>query len=94
MLRIVLPCAFVLAIISSASADHCSTWSTWTHGVVEADTPVGTYYVFGDGLDCEAGCFWTPWIYQESNDLQGLQRLDPLVDDTCHGMVAPDTLIF
>lgn len=91
MLRIVLTCVLVLAMISSASADHpCSTWSTWEPEFT-ADTPEGTYYVFFHGLD--GGPRW-PWIYEESNGIDGLQRRDPLEDGTCHGMIEPDTLIF
>ncbi len=32
------------------------------------------------------------WIYEESNGIDGLQRHDDNVDDTCGGTVAPDTL--
>lgn len=33
------------------------------------------------------------WIYEESNGIAGLQRFDGPADDTCHGMIAPDTFI-
>ena len=36
----------------------------------------------------------TQWVffYAESNGIDGLQRRDFLRDDTCHGMIPPDTL--
>lgn len=40
------------------------------------------------------GFFCTMWIYQESNDLAGLQRGDEVHDDTCGGMIEADTIVY
>jgi hypothetical protein len=36
---------------------------------------------------------WSTWVYEESNGIDGLQRGDEIVDDTCHGMIASDTIV-
>lgn len=43
-----------------------------------------------------AGCeLWGYWVlvYVESNGIPGLQHTDELRDDTCHGLIRPDTRI-
>lgn len=63
----------------------------------EVDTdPLGTgagprYYVDNDPSIC---CLVTLWVYEESNDIDGLQRDDDVRDDTCRGTIAPDTLVY
>lgn len=37
-------------------------------------------------------CFLSIWIYEESNGIEGLQRGDVMVDNTCGGMIEADTL--
>lgn len=100
MRAILLPTAFALALVAtSANADHCSTWST--DDDVEYDTnpggalPIARYYVDNDPCQPSTGCaFGSWWIYEESNGIDGLQRDDEVVDDTCHGLIDGDTIIF
>lgn len=77
-----------------AVADHCLTWTTTTTGygfpLIEAD---GRYILIAQGF-CDPQCGYSFWIYEESNMIDGLQRGDEFQDDTCHGMIAPDTLVF
>lgn len=81
-----------LALLSvSARADHCESWES---SVPEVDL-VGEYYV---DQDCFYGCVTDTmpalWIYEETNGLGGLQRGDEHVDDTCHGSIAADRIVF
>lgn len=46
-------------------------------------------YGGGDG-----GCLFSIWFYQESNGMEGLQRIDEVKDDTCGGQIEGDTLAF
>lgn len=39
-------------------------------------------------------CLFSVWYYEESNDIPGLQRGDEVVDDTCHGMIQSDSILF
>lgn len=51
------------------------------------------FYVDND--TCQPGCgLFSLWVYQESNGHPGLQRGDEVYDDTCHGMVEADTIVF
>lgn len=57
--------------------------------------PAGRLYLDYDCLflvhpdDC-----FSVWIYRESNGLDGLQRSDEIVDDTCNGMIVADEVLF
>jgi len=77
------------------------------HG--EVGVFVSGFYIFQDDptmyeiiAECPPGhspdCirFETPggWIYEESNEIAGLQRDDYMVDDTCGGAVASDALVW
>lgn len=83
----------MLAFLTPADASHCAGWSTSA-----ADAEAGGYYVVDD---CFLG--WCSllgpsvdgalWIYEESNGAPGLQRGDEIQDDTCHGMIAADTIV-
>lgn len=53
----------------------------------EPDMKRGDMYVVAD--DC-ASCLLSVWIYEESNDIEGLQRDDRQKDDTCGGQIASD----
>ena len=76
-----------LALAGLANADHCSTWST-----AHPEVAVATFYV---DLDiCPEGNVCAVWVYEESNDVAGLQRDDEVASGTCHGMIAPDTIVF
>lgn len=48
------------------------------------------FYVDND--PCQPECGFSIWIYEESNDIDGLQRGDEMHDDTCGGMIRSDTL--
>lgn len=88
---------FVLAVVGPVDADHCATWST--DGDVEVDTnPSGAplvprFYVDNDPVNLPCCVLGSWWVYQESNGIPGLQRLDEERDQTCHGMIAPDTVV-
>lgn len=49
------------------------------------------YYVENDFCQMDPCTFW---IYEETNGVEGLQRDDDVVDDTCHGAVPGDTIVF
>lgn len=85
-MRLVLPLAILLALSLPAQAAHCETWST-----TPAEIDAGGYYV---ELDTCPMCIFSVWIYEESNGIEGLQRGDEIVDDTCHGMIRADTIVF
>lgn len=53
---------------------------------------LATFYVVNDL--CQPQCLFSVWIYQETNGMEGLQRSDPLHDDTCDGIFASDHIIF
>lgn len=46
-----------------------------------------------DGSD-DGPCVYSIWIYYETNGIPGLQRLDWVVDDTCHGMISGDSWVW
>ena len=89
MPRILLATALVVALAFTANAEHCTTWTT---SAPEIDTTIvgGSYYV--ENNRCDELC--DIWIYEESNGLPGLQREDEVVDDTCHGLVDGDAIVF
>lgn len=77
--------------LTSANAEHCSSYSTSTPEVdmTHSGSP---YYIDND--PCQPECHSSTWIYEESNGISGLQRGDEVVDDTCHGMIDGDTIVF
>ena len=85
-MRVLLSLALVLALTIPAGAAHCVTYSTSA-----AEVDAGGIYVDNDFCYY---CLFSIWIYSESNGIPGLQRADEVVDDTCHGMIAGDTVIF
>lgn len=54
------------------------------------ETPDG-HYVVGDV--CIGSCLFPARLYEEANGLDGLQRRDMVVDDTCFGIIQPDKLL-
>lgn len=89
-MRTLLAAAFVFALAGPGASSHCATYST-SQADVDA---LGMWYFTDDD-----GCRWGfpecgLWIYEESNGIQGLQRGDLYVDDTCHNAIEPDTIIF
>ncbi len=75
-----------IAMAIPAAADDC--WST-----SDAEVDVGGFYVDND--NCQPECLFSAWVYQESNDIAGLQRGDEVHSDVagCDG-VDSDTIIF
>lgn len=62
-------------------------------------------FLYVDNDPCQLqGCTLSLWIYEESNGYEGLQRRDYvgdeehrpawLKDDTCDGLIQPDTILF
>ena len=89
---LVLAALLATALVSSGTADHCEGWNGHQPEVDTGPTPAGRYYVDNDL--CQPECLLSVWVYEESNNMEGLQRGDEVVDDTCHGMIASDTIIF
>lgn len=94
MRRAVLVIALLALAAVPAQAADCIP------GRTEADVdtdPANTgivprYYVVNDGPNwC---CLVSIWIYQEANGIDGLQRDDEVVDDTCRGQIPGDLLVF
>lgn len=57
------------------------------------EAAAGGLYVDNDL--CQPDCLFSAWVYQESNEIDGLQRGDEVVDDTCGGAAGEsDTIIF
>lgn len=92
MRTIFLVVAASLILTQFAAAGHCSHWSTSSNGtstlVVAAPLPGQTYYAI---LEANAPPLR---MYAESNGISGLQRADSTHNDTCHGQINPDTLMF
>lgn len=86
----------VPALVPTAPAAHGCRLST-SSAVVVIGPGVRyslTLYVVLD-VPTTGGLFIPlPWIYEESNAFDGLQRADEWKDDTCGGEYAPDMLIF
>ena len=94
-MRSLLVLSVVLALASPVGAEHCTGPQQSEH---ELTTCVAgmfpCYYVDNDACSPECGPGLNVWIYEESNGWPGLQRGDEVDDDTCHGMIEPDTVIF
>jgi hypothetical protein len=80
--------ALVAALAVPVEASHCSMWET---ARPEVDV-LGLYYVDHD--HCHPDCIDNVWVYEESNGIPGLQRGDEWYDNTCHGMIPSDTIVF
>lgn len=72
--------------VPAGMADHCETWTTSEPEVTQAP-----YYVDNDL--CQIECLFSIWVYEETNNIPGLQRADEFHDDTCHGQIEGDTII-
>lgn len=96
-MRTILILLAILALAIPAGADHCATFSTSdpefdsAFGASVEDAP--RFYVENDPCHMHGMCVFSIWVYRESNGIGGLQRDDEIVDDTCHGMIAGDTII-
>ena len=74
-----------------AAASHCESYTT-TEPEVDTGLAPGMprHYVDQDTF-CLDLCSY--WVYEEANGLDGLQRADEMVDDTCHGLIAGDKIV-
>lgn len=86
-MRVLLILAFISAFAFFAKADDCGTYST-------SAPEISLLGYYEDTDFCQPDCGPYFWIYEESNGIAGLQRGDEVVDDTCHGMIQPDTILF
>ena len=77
--------AAISIALPAALADCTPTTST-------PEVSAGGLYLDNDL--CQPVCLFSIWLYQESNDMEGLQRGDEVVDDTCGGAIDSDTDIF
>lgn len=75
----------LVLIASGARAEHCAEEDATT-----VETPAGTFYVVNE--QCQPGCLFSIWVYQESNGHPGLQRCH-WADECCDG-VEQDTIVF
>ena len=102
-MRTFLSLSILFALALPAQAGHCATWTTSAaDATLDASAAEqGTYYVVGvcaivafvtNHLVC--GGDGATWIYEETNGLPGLQRSDEIADDTCHGLIAGDSIVF
>lgn len=94
MRALLAPVLLLVALSAPAIAQHCTepgeqedAISTCVAGLEPC------FYVDDDNCEPECGHF-NVWIYQETNGHPGLQRGDEITDDTCHGMIEADTVIF
>jgi hypothetical protein len=99
-MRLALVPASVLILLSlqPVLADHCTAYDTSVNDFPEGDHLViavqgsaDTTYIASD--QCQPDCIFHMVLYQETNDLLGLQRADARVSDICHGLVPSDTLL-
>ncbi len=87
LLSLLLAASTLVALGLPASAGHCTTWTT-SAPELDLTRNGAPYYV---DLDPPAEGIW---VYEESNGIAGLQRGDEVVDDTCHGLIDADEIIF
>lgn len=88
LLLILLAC---LPLALPAVADHCEGYQTSSPEADTGTTAAGRYYVDVDISQFDPLALW---VYEESNGIDGLQREDEIVDDTCHAGIRGDTIIF
>lgn len=87
--------ALALALAAPAFASACVM--TTTEADFDSD-PLGLgltirYYVDNDDCNATGLCVFSIWIYKEANGVDGLQRQDEVVDDTCSGAAGPGDAI-
>lgn len=80
--------------LGGAVADHCAGPSTTTPILTLHWLGGNGLYVTGDVFCAAADVLMCGYyVYEEANGIAGLQRGDELVDDTCHGSIAPDRIV-
>lgn len=75
-----------LALAVPVSAEECIPTTS------NPEVDIGGQYVDNDL--CQPECLFSIWFYSEANGIEGLQRGDEVVDDTCGGMIDSDVLTF
>lgn len=104
-MRILLPFALLALVAVPAGAEHCvqPDYGRTSEEMRVADPQTGKtrYYLDVDSCQTSHGCIRAVWIYEESNGFGNLQRREGteddrrrfswFQDDTCHGMINPDT---
>jgi hypothetical protein len=85
--------ALPLMFVGASGCEMTTSEATLDTGPASAELGIDRFYEDNDP------CWWcvlpyTVWIYQESNGVDGLQRGDEWVDDTCGGTYTPDTIIY
>ena len=90
-MRLILALSVAVAIALPVGAEHCETWTT--------SEPVSDLSFFGlpyylDHDLCQDYMICPTWVYEETNGITGLQRGDDIVDDTCHGQIESDAIVF
>jgi hypothetical protein len=104
MHKLFLALAAVVALLASpADAVHCKEPTLNREAAYTFKDPTSgkVYYVENDRCQTE-GCTASFYIYEETNGYANLQRQDATgakadewtQDDTCHGKIRPDTLVF
>lgn len=90
-MRTFLILAAVVALAAPVGADECVP----TTSNPEIDAPFGAGdHTYIDNDLCQPDCIFSVWVYQETNDIPGLQRRDSVKDDTCGGQIDADTFPF
>jgi hypothetical protein len=79
-----------LAIALPAYAGGCEITTSAPELTIPETAAGPAHYVDNDA--CQPGCGFSIWIYEESNGMDGLQRGDEVVDDTC-GLIDSDTIL-
>ena len=93
-MRALLLVALTLAIPATIATHHAECVMTSSeHELDSGETPAGRFYVDNDP-DPDWSILSTLWIYQEANGIDGLQRRDEFVDDTCGHLELGDEIIY
>lgn len=84
------------SITFPAQPRHCTHWDTTTSTLADTNPEgiedVPRYYADSNPNRFNEGILGVSWrVYEESNGIDGLQRGDEEIDDTCHGMIPADT---
>lgn len=97
--------ALVALVAPYALAEHCEDpyldRNTEELRIKDPETGAVIYYLDNDPCQTQ-GCGFSIWIYEETNTYPNLQRQDATgdqvnqftQDDTCHGEIKPDTIVF
>lgn len=84
----------LISLSAPALAWHCEEPTTSPAEIDTCLAPRTPSCVYVDIDPCQPECGPLIWVYQESNGVPGLQRGDEIVDDTCHGEIEADTIVF